>query len=50
VVDATPPAEHDRKLRVVSGRFKGHNLQLQLDKCQFLRKEVTFFRAQNSTL
>jgi hypothetical protein len=43
VVDATPLAEHERKLRVVSQRFRGHNLQLQPDKCQYLRKEDTFY-------
>jgi len=44
VVDATPLAEHERKLRVVSGRFRGHNLKLQPDKCQYLRKEGTFYK------
>jgi hypothetical protein len=49
VVNATSP-EHDRKLRVVSGRFRGHNLKLQPDECEFLRKEVIFFGAQNSAI
>jgi hypothetical protein len=28
----------------VSGRFRGHNLQLQPDECQYLRKEDAFYR------
>jgi hypothetical protein len=43
VVDATPLAEHERKLRVLSGRFRRHNLKLQPDECQYLRKEDTFY-------
>lgn len=43
MVVATPLAEHQRKLRVVSGRFRGHNLQLQPDKCQYMRREDTFY-------
>jgi hypothetical protein len=42
VVDANPLAEHDRKLRDVSGRLREHNLKLQPDKCEFFSKGVTF--------
>jgi hypothetical protein len=33
---------HNEKLREVLGRMRKHNLKLQPDKCEFLRKEVTF--------
>ena len=34
--------DHDRKLRDVFRRLRQYNLNLQPDKCEFLRKEVTF--------
>jgi hypothetical protein len=34
---------HSEKLREVLGRMGKHNLKLQPDKCEFLRKEVAFF-------
>jgi hypothetical protein len=37
-------AHCDRKLRDVFGRLRKHNLKLQPDKREFLRKEVTFLR------
>jgi hypothetical protein len=33
----------NEKLREVLARFRIHNLKLQPDKCEFLRKQVTFF-------
>jgi hypothetical protein len=42
VIYANSLADHGRKLRDVFGRLRTHNLKLQLDKCEFLRKEVTF--------
>jgi hypothetical protein len=35
-------ADHHKKLREVFKRLRKHNLKLQPDKCEFLRKEVTF--------
>lgn len=34
--------DHDSKLRDVFRRLRKHNLKLQPDKSEFLRKEVTF--------
>jgi hypothetical protein len=34
--------DHNEKLRDVLDRLRKHNLKLQLDKCEFLRKELTF--------
>jgi hypothetical protein len=42
VISANSVADHDRKLEDMFGRLRTHNLKLQLDKCEFLRKEVTF--------
>jgi hypothetical protein len=33
---------HNEKLRDVLARLRKHNLKLQPDKCEFLRKEVAF--------
>ena len=33
---------HNDKLREVFARLRLHNLKLQPDKCEFLRKEVTY--------
>jgi hypothetical protein len=42
VIYANSLVDQDRKLRYVSRRLRKHNLKLQPDKCEFLRKEVTF--------
>lgn len=34
--------EHNRRLKEVLQRIRFHNLRLQPDKCEFLRKEVTY--------
>lgn len=34
--------EHNEKLRAIFDRLREHNLKLQPDKCEFLRKEVIF--------
>jgi hypothetical protein len=34
--------DHERKLRDIFMRLRRHNLKLQPDKCEFLRKKVTF--------
>jgi len=34
--------EHDKRLIEVLQRLRKHNLKLQIDKCEFLRKEVTY--------
>jgi hypothetical protein len=42
VLYASSLADHDRKLRDVFNRLRKHNLKLQLDKCEFLRKDVVY--------
>jgi hypothetical protein len=42
VIYANSLVDHDKKLRDVFRRLRNHNLKLQPDKCEFLRKEVTF--------
>jgi hypothetical protein len=42
VIYAKSLVDHDRKLRDVFSRLRKYNLKSQLDKCEFLRKEVTF--------
>jgi hypothetical protein len=42
VLYANSLVDHNRKLRDVFRRLRRNNLKLQLDKCEFLRKEVTF--------
>jgi hypothetical protein len=42
VIYANSVEDHDRKLRDVFKRLRKHRLKLQPDKCEFLRKEVTF--------
>jgi len=42
VIYADSLVDHDRKLRDVFRRLRKYNLKLQLDKCEFLRKEITF--------
>ena len=42
VIYANSLVDHDRKLRDVFKRLRKYNLKLQPDKCEFLRKEVTF--------
>ena len=44
VMYANSLVDHDRKLRDVFRRVRKYNLKLQPDKCEFLRKEVTFLR------
>jgi len=34
--------EHNKRLIQVLDRLREHNLKLQLDKCEFLRKEVIY--------
>jgi len=34
--------EHDKRLIEVLQRLREHNLKLQINKCEFLRKEVTY--------
>jgi hypothetical protein len=42
VIYAKSLAEHDVKLREIFSRLRKFNLKLQLDKCEFLRKEVNY--------
>ena len=42
VIYANSLVNHDRKLRAVFRRLRTYNLKLQQDKCEFLRKEMTF--------
>ena len=42
VLYARSLAKHDVKLRDVLDRLRTYSLELQPDKCQFLRKEVSF--------
>jgi len=42
VIYANSLVDHDRKLRDVFKRLRKYNIKLQPDKCEFLRKEVTF--------
>ena len=42
--------DHDRKLRDLFRRLRKHNLKLQPDKCEFLRKEITFLGQKISEL
>ena len=42
VIYANSLVDHDRKLRDVFRRVRKYNLKLQPDKCEFLRKEITF--------
>jgi len=42
VIYANSLVDHERKLRDVFRRLRKYNLKLQPDKCEFLRKEVTF--------
>lgn len=42
ILYANSLAEHDAKLRTVFGRLRKYSLKLQPDKCEFLRKEVSY--------
>ena len=42
VIHADNLENHSRKLREVFERFALHNLKLQPDKCEFMRKEVVY--------
>ena len=46
VLCANSLAEHNTKLRDVLDRLRLHHLKLQPDKCQFLRKEVSYLGHQ----
>jgi hypothetical protein len=42
VIYAKSLAEHDAKIRQVFDRLRGNNLKLKPDKCEFLRREVSY--------
>jgi len=42
VVNAKSLADHDTKIRQVFDRLRGSNLKLKPEKCEFLRKEVSY--------
>ena len=42
IIYANSLEDHDKKLRDVFRRLRQNNLKLQPEKCEFLRKEVTF--------
>jgi len=42
IIYANSLEDHDKKLRDVIRRLRQNNLKLQSEKCEFLRKEVTF--------
>jgi len=42
VIYANSLVDHDRKLRDMFRKLRKYNLKLPPDKCEFLRKEVTF--------
>ena len=42
VVYAKSLAEHDSKIRQVFDRIRGSNLKLKPEKCEFLRREVSY--------
>jgi hypothetical protein len=42
VIYANSLVDHDKKLREIFQRLRKNNLKLEPDKCEFLRKEVTF--------
>jgi len=42
VVYAKSLAKHDSKIRQVFDRIRGSNLNLKPEKCEFLRKEVSY--------
>jgi len=42
VLYANSLADHDKKLREVLERLRKHNLKLQPDKCEFLKKDVVY--------
>jgi len=46
VVHARSMAEHDVKLREVLDRLRTYKLKLQPEKCEFLRKEVSYLGHQ----
>ena len=37
------PEEHLERLRLVFGRFREHNLEINADKCDFLNMKYQFF-------
>jgi len=36
------PQDHNKRLTEVLQRLREYNLKLQIEKCKFLRKEVTY--------
>jgi len=46
VIYARSLADHNTKLREVLDRLRMHKLKLQLDNCEFLRKEVNYLGHQ----
>lgn len=46
VIYAKSLAEHDVKIREVLDRLRAHGLKLQPEKCEFLRKEVSYLGHQ----
>jgi len=48
VLYANSLVDHDRKLRDVFKSLRKHNLKLQLDKCEFLRKDVIYLGHKTS--
>ena len=42
VIYASSLIEHAQKFNKLAKRLRNVNLKLQLDKCEFLRKEVTY--------
>jgi hypothetical protein len=44
VVYAKSLAEHDAKIKQVFDRFRESNLKLKLEKCELLRREVSYLR------
>jgi hypothetical protein len=44
VIYAKSLAEHDAKVRKVFDRLRGSNLKLKPEKCEFLRRELSYLR------
>ena len=42
VIYAKSLAEHDAKIRQVFDRFRGNNLKFKPEKCEFLRREISY--------
>jgi len=48
VIYGLSPQEHNKRLTEVLQQLRKHNLKLQVEKCEFLRKEVTYLGHINS--